>query len=154
MISNQVFRQIIKEKNIIIPWLKREDLQLLKTPFIYAMPSYLMEDYKKIKASLNIQYAGVWVGEIMKERLVPDHALALSNLLKDEIPATDLNYEQAIHYLQRAELNINTESKGWQLVRYQHHNIGWINALSNRINNYYPKELRILKQNDGSGFQK
>ena len=97
---------------------------------------------------LNVQYAGVWIGEIMKEKLVPDHAFALSNLLASNIPATELSYENAIRYLQRADIDVTTEQKGWQLVRYQHHNIGWINALSNRINNYYPKELRILKQND------
>jgi NOL1/NOP2/fmu family ribosome biogenesis protein len=27
--------------------------------------------------------------------------------------------------------------------------LGWINALPNRINNYYPKELRILRQKEG-----
>lgn len=137
----------VKEKNIVASWLQREDIALLKTPFLYALPLSLLEDYKKIKAVLNVQYAGVWVGEIMKDKLVPDHALALSNLLSKIIPATELSYEDAIRYLQRADLNIATEQKGWQLVRYQHHNIGWINALSNRINNYYPKELRILKQN-------
>jgi NOL1/NOP2/fmu family ribosome biogenesis protein len=31
------------------------------------------------------------------------------------------------------------------LVKYQGHPLGWINVLQNRINNYYPKELRILK---------
>jgi 16S rRNA C967 or C1407 C5-methylase (RsmB/RsmF family)/NOL1/NOP2/fmu family ribosome biogenesis protein len=143
-----------KEKNIVRPWLKSDNYVLLKTPFLYALPAALLEDYKKLKVVLNIQYAGVWAGEIMKDKLVPDHALALSNLLSDKIPATDLNYEDAIRYLQRAEINISTEQKGWQLVRYQHHNIGWINALSNRINNYYPKEFRILKQNDDSAFQK
>ena len=143
-----------KEKSIVMSWLKNSDYVLLKTPFLYALPVALLEDYKKLKSILNIQYAGVWIGEIMKEKLVPDHALALSNLFSDKIPATDLNYEEAIRYLQRAEINISTEQKGWQLVRYQHHNIGWINALSNRINNYYPKEFRILKQNDDSGFQK
>jgi 16S rRNA C967 or C1407 C5-methylase (RsmB/RsmF family)/NOL1/NOP2/fmu family ribosome biogenesis protein len=143
-----------KEKNIVAHLLKRDDLVLLKTPFLYALPSSVLEDYKKIKSVLNIQYAGVWIGEIMKDKLVPDHALALSNLLSDNIPATELSYEDAIRYLQKADINVATEQKGWQLVHYQHHNIGWINALSNRINNYYPKDFRILKQNDDSGFQK
>jgi 16S rRNA C967 or C1407 C5-methylase (RsmB/RsmF family)/NOL1/NOP2/fmu family ribosome biogenesis protein len=137
-----------KEKTIISGWMKSNNYALLKTPFFYALPSSLLEDYKKLKAVLNVQYAGVWIGEIMKEKLVPDHAFALSNLLSSSIPATELSFEDAIRYLQRADMNVTTEQKGWQLVRFQHHNIGWINALSNRINNYYPKELRILKQND------
>jgi NOL1/NOP2/fmu family ribosome biogenesis protein len=143
-----------KEKVIVAPWLKKEELHLLKTPFIYALPGPLFNNYSILKNALNIQYAGVWVGEIMKEKLVPDHALALSNLIAEEVPAAELNYEQAIHYLQRADINIDIENKGWQLVTYKHHNLGWINALPNRINNYYPKELRILKQKDDTGFQK
>lgn len=143
-----------KEKTIVEGWLKRSDIHLLKTPFIYALPSVLFQDYMILKHLLNIQYAGVWIGEIMKEKLVPDHALALSNLLSEAIPATQLNYEEAIQYLQRAAINIATENKGWQLVKYKHHNLGWINALPNRINNYYPKELRILKQQDDTGFRK
>jgi NOL1/NOP2/fmu family ribosome biogenesis protein len=34
---------------------------------------------------------------------------------------------------------------GWGLVSYKNFSLGWINVLPNRINNYYPKELRILK---------
>jgi 16S rRNA C967 or C1407 C5-methylase (RsmB/RsmF family)/NOL1/NOP2/fmu family ribosome biogenesis protein len=144
----------LKEKTIVGQWLKKADMHLLKTPFIYVLPSPLFQDYTILKGLLNIQYAGVWIGEIMKEKLVPDHALALGNLLSDAIPATKLSYEEAIRYLQKAAINIETEKKGWQLVKYEHHNLGWINALPGRINNYYPKELRILKQQDNTGFQK
>ena len=143
-----------KEKNIIEPWLKKKDLSFLKTPFIYALPDHLLEAYSVLKNLLNIQYAGIVIGEVMKEKLVPDHALALSNLLKDDIPALELDYKEAIHYLQKADLNIHLPEKGWQLITYKHHNLGWINALQNRINNYYPKEFRILKQQDNPGFQK
>ena len=53
-----------------------------------------------------MQYAGVVIGEVMKDKLVPDHALALSNLLTEKIPAVDLDYPDAIRYLQKAEVNI------------------------------------------------
>lgn len=135
-----------KEKNVVSPWIKSKEVQLLKTPFIHALPAALIEDYASLKSALNVQYAGVNVGEVKGDKLIPDHALALNNLLSDTIPATDLDYDESIRYLQRAEINTNTTQKGWQLVKYQGHNLGWINALPNRINNYYPKELRILKQ--------
>jgi 16S rRNA C967 or C1407 C5-methylase (RsmB/RsmF family)/NOL1/NOP2/fmu family ribosome biogenesis protein len=144
----------IKEKNIVEPWLNNKDVHLLKTPFIHALPNNLSGDYAILKNALNIQYAGVNIGEVMKDKLIPDHALALSNLLAEHIPKTELAYDEAIRYLQRTDINVDTVQKGWQLVHYQGHNLGWINALPNRINNYYPKELRILKQQDDSGFQK
>jgi NOL1/NOP2/fmu family ribosome biogenesis protein len=71
--------------------------------------------------------------------------LALSNIISDKIPRLELDQEQAIQYLKKKELKLQTDKKGWTLVTYQGHPMGWINILPNRINNYYPKELRILK---------
>jgi NOL1/NOP2/fmu family ribosome biogenesis protein len=118
------------------------------------LPVEFSEDYSILKNVLNIQYAGVNIGEVMKEKLIPDHALAVSSLLAEGLPTTDLDYENAIRYLQRWDISINAPQKGWQAVSFKGHNLGWINALSNRINNYYPKELRILKTRDDSRFQK
>ena len=89
-------------------------------------------------------YSGTIIGEFFRDKMVPDHALAMSQLI-NKVEATVLNYDQAIEYLKRKDLHIEPRSKGWQLVTYEGNSLGWINALTNRINNYYPKELRILK---------
>jgi NOL1/NOP2/fmu family ribosome biogenesis protein len=78
---------------------------------------------------------------------VPAHALALSHLLLISVPALSLNLDQAIRYLQKKDIDIEKKEKGWQLVCFNNHPLGWVNILPNRINNYYPKELRILKDN-------
>ena len=114
----------------------------------------MINDFIRLRGSLNIQYTGTELGQVMKERLVPHHALALSTLLSAGVPTTNLPYEEAIKYLQRKDLSITPETKGWQTVSYQQHALGWINALANRINNYYPKEMRILKQSNDSAFEK
>ncbi len=147
-------RGTAKEKEIIKPWLKSDDVELLKHHSLYALPTTLVERYTLVKEALNVQYAGVAIGEVMKEKLVPDHALALSGLLSPTVPQTGLDYNSAIRYLQRGDFNVDTTTKGWQTVSYEAHNLGWINALQNRINNYYPKELRILKQSDDAAFEK
>ena len=82
----------------------------------------------------------------MKNKLVPHHALAVSTLLLENAPSVEVAYEEAIKFLQRQELQIQPPTQGWQIVRYKNQGLGWINALPNRINNYYPKEMRILKQ--------
>ena len=69
----------------------------------------------------------------------------MSGIMIDAVIRTEVDYENAIKYLQRKDLNIETSHKGWQLITYENHPLGWINSLPNRINNYYPKELRILK---------
>ena len=94
---------------------------------------------------LHVIYSGVLAGELMRNKMVPDHALAMSRIIADAVIRTEVNYENAIKYLQRKDLNIEAVHKGWQLITYENHPLGWINSLPNRINNYYPKELRILK---------
>ncbi|MFY7840347.1 MAG: methyltransferase RsmF C-terminal domain-like protein [Lacibacter sp.] len=34
--------------------------------------------------------------------------------------------------------------KGWALATYNGFGLGWMKLLGNRMNNYYPKEWRIL----------
>lgn len=112
---------------------------------IHAVPEKLSADINLLSSKLRIVNYGTKIGEIIKDKLIPDHALALSAIVSDSIPRVELDYEQAIQYLKKKELNLQTDKKSWNLVAYDGHSLGWINILSNRINNYYPKELRILK---------
>ena len=114
---------------------------------IRAIPEKILTDLNFLSSSkLRVLDYGTKIGEIIREKLVPDHALAMSRIISDKVQRVDLSYEQAIQYLKKKELSLATDKKGWALVIYQGHPLGWINILSNRINNYYPKELRILKE--------
>jgi len=144
-----------KERSAIEPWIASTDLQFIRhRNVIIALPSNLVSDFSSLQPILNLQYAGVSVGEVLKDRLVPHHALAQSTIINKDIPATDLPYDEAIKYLQRQDLSTVPETIGWQVVRHRNYNLGWINALKNRINNYYPKEIRILKARNDSAFEK
>ncbi len=144
-----------KELNVIQKWLKQEDLLVIRNEEKYfALNPAHLEAYSLLASSLRVVYWGTELGQIMKDRLVPSHALALSYLVSENIPCNELSYDDAIRYLQRAEIHLETESRGWQLVRYEGQNLGWVNVLANRVNNYYPKELRILKQQNDSSFKK
>lgn len=144
-----------KEKSIILPWLNSIEIEIIKETDRYiGLPKQLIADFTMLRTVLNTRYAGVIIGQIMKEKLVPDHSLALSQIISPFISSNELTYEDAIKYLQRQDLNINTSGKGWQLVKYLGFSLGWINVLPNRINNYYPKEMRILKSTDSRSFGK
>ena len=143
-----------REKAILTPWLKTAEVELVKEgENFYALSALITGDYEWFRNELQVVYRGVALGQIMKERLVPHHALAMSSLLGDGIEATELPYDEAIRYLQRQDLSTQFEGRGWQLVRYRGFNLGWVNVLPGRINNYYPKELRILKRSADS-FEK
>ncbi|MBD0369172.1 MAG: hypothetical protein ICV53_24110, partial [Flavisolibacter sp.] len=151
--SARMEKATVKEAAILKSWIKEEGFSFLKMNHeFYAVPDGLLSQLEALQPHLYIVYAGVHVGEVLRDKLLPAHALALSTVLASSVTVLELTYEEAIRYLQRGELGIIPEKKGWQVVSYKKHNLGWINALSNRINNYYPKELRILKQQNNSAL--
>jgi NOL1/NOP2/fmu family ribosome biogenesis protein len=113
---------------------------------VYAWPINLVGDFNILLKNLRVIYSGTIVGELMRDKLVPHHALAMSGLVNETISTIELNYEQAIEYLQKKDLKLQRVNTGWQLVTFRGHELGWVNVLPGRINNYYPKELRILKE--------
>lgn len=149
--SAKVEKASAKEKAIIQPWLQKKDAEIIKERDNFAAVSQIFfTEYALLRQVLNIQYKGTGLGQIMKDKLVPHHSLAMSNLISEDISTNELTWEEAIKYLQKAALNSKPYAPGWQLVSYKKYKLGWINALANRINNYYPKELRILKQSPQS----
>jgi NOL1/NOP2/fmu family ribosome biogenesis protein len=139
------------EMEMIGEWVKVGGKKFIKYKnTVYAWPENLVKDFSILLEQLHVIYSGVLTGELMRNKMVPDHALAMSTIMADAIQRTEVDFENAIKYLQRKELNVEIDHKGWQLITYQTHPLGWINSLSNRINNYYPKELRILKDNFGA----
>ena len=136
------------EETIVRPWLRKDtNVQLWKQgDLIFAFPTSLEKELLAIVASdLYIRMAGVIVGSIAGKDLVPHHALALSNLVNSEIVAIPLKKPEALQYLRKEEVKILFPHKGWALIQYEGMNLGWVKILGNRINNYYPKEWRILK---------
>lgn len=105
-----------------------------------------------LQRHLYIKKSGVRIGKLMGNDLVPNHELALSiDVNKDNVLQTPLNYEQAIQYLRRENIDPNSSQKGWSLMTFEKHPLGWAKLLPNRINNYYPKELRILASQPQKG---
>lgn len=114
---------------------------------ILALPKRLQQDVAFLQKQLYIKQAGISLGTIKGKDVIPNHALALSNLVNENVGRIAFTKEQAIQYLQRKDIAIDAGSlsKGWQLASYCGIDLGWLKVLPNRINNYYPTEWRILK---------
>ncbi|RYF97792.1 MAG: RNA methyltransferase, partial [Chitinophagaceae bacterium] len=141
-------QKLTKEENLIVlPWLQNElMLTLWKTgDLIFAMPAYLTDALLILAENLYIRKAGVAVGKVAGKDLVPDHSLALSNIISSKTVGISLKLHEALQYLRKEEVKTDGSVKGWALVLYEGVKLGWIKVLSNRTNNYYPKEWRILK---------
>ncbi len=103
------------------------------------------ESLNILQRHLYLKKSGVRVGKLMGKDLIPDHELALSTIInKDAVLETELTYDQAIQYLRRDNIDLNPTEKGWSLMNYEGQALGWAKLLPNRINNYYPKEIRIF----------
>lgn len=118
---------------------------LRKDKMIHAVPEMLAEEIDFLSWKLRPINAGILIGEIIRDKLVPDHALALSGIFTGNINRIELDYDQAILYLKKKDISILPEKKGWSIVCFKNNQLGWVNVLPNRVNNYYPKMLRILK---------
>lgn len=134
---------------VIKNWVKKKSARFIRYhDTVYAIAEKLSDEITFLSDHLQIVYKGVATGLIIRDKFIPDHALAMSHLLAETIPAIQLDYNMSIKYLQKKEIQTKADRTGWQLVQFNGHNLGWINVLPNRINNYYPKELRILKESE------
>ncbi len=113
---------------------------------VIAIPAYIEEDLRLIQSSLYLKKAGVKMGAIIRGELIPAHDLAVSTIINADLPKLEVDKETALQYLRKQEFKIDTDLKGWVLLSHEQMAIGWIKIMANRINNYYPKEWRILNK--------
>jgi 16S rRNA C967 or C1407 C5-methylase (RsmB/RsmF family)/NOL1/NOP2/fmu family ribosome biogenesis protein len=120
-----------------------------------AIYKHHIESLNVLARNLYIKKSGVKIGKLAGRDLVPDHELALSLIVnKDAFLETELDKEQAILYLRRENMVLDTTEKGWSLMNFEGFALGWAKLLPNRVNNYYPKEIRIMapRPPEGGGF--
>ncbi|MCL1932442.1 MAG: rRNA cytosine-C5-methyltransferase [Candidatus Azobacteroides sp.] len=111
-----------------------------------AVPANHYSDYLRVKNSLRILSAGVALGEMKGRDRIPAHDLAMSNALSEAaFPRREVDKETALSYLRKEALrNILPEiPKGYVLITYKGHPLGFIKNIGTRANNLYPQEWRI-----------
>ncbi|MEN9547627.1 MAG: hypothetical protein RIR12_218 [Bacteroidota bacterium] len=132
---------------MLMKWVELDDKVFIKHEnTVYAWPAKWVDEFSFLLEHLRLVYSGVLVGELMRDKLIPDHALAMSKIYNHSLPNVSFSKQEAIMYLQRKDLYPQTDKKGWCLASFEGNNLGWMNILQGRMNNYYPKSLRILKE--------
>lgn len=137
------------ERKVLAPWVIPEAALFFfkQAADILGIENKWAMDVALLQKNLFLKKAGIRVGEIKNKGLVPAHDLAVSIWPRAEVQRCQLDRAQSLQYLKRQEMDPSRlEVKtGWALVTYQNIGLGWIKVLPNRVNNYYPKGLRILK---------
>jgi NOL1/NOP2/sun family putative RNA methylase len=138
----------IKESEIVKPYLKTPDdfFFIKQNEDVIALPKTFEDDLIAVQNSLYIKKAGVRLGSVIRNELIPDHELAVSTIINKNIVSIKVDEATALQYLRRQDIAVDANEKGWALIKYGELPLGWIKILPNRINNYYPKEWRILNK--------
>jgi NOL1/NOP2/fmu family ribosome biogenesis protein len=136
-----------KEADFLKNWCKSEEIELVKRKeLVIALPKSIGYEAQLIESSLNIVSGATELAELNRKGFIPMPAAALwTGLNKEAFNSTALDLENALRFLhlENVNLEISDSAEGWQLMSYKDLGLGWIKKLSNRVNNYYPKEWRI-----------
>jgi 16S rRNA C967 or C1407 C5-methylase (RsmB/RsmF family)/NOL1/NOP2/fmu family ribosome biogenesis protein len=146
--KNKLEKLSKKEVAVVAPWLCNPDefIYIKQHEEAIAIPLHLENDLATIQKHLYIKKAGVKLGQVVRDELIPDHQLAISSIISPSIPSVEVDKETALQYLRKQDVTIDSSTKGWAMLTYQQQPLGWVKILPNRINNYYPKEWRILNK--------
>jgi 16S rRNA C967 or C1407 C5-methylase (RsmB/RsmF family)/NOL1/NOP2/fmu family ribosome biogenesis protein len=136
------------ELETVKPYLKNEaELTFVKwQDEVLAIPTAIYEKVVSLQAALYLKKAGVKLGSIIRTALIPDHELAVSTIISQKINRIEADLETALEYLRKKDIFLETDKKGWAILTYKELPLGLIKILPGRINNYYPKEWRILNK--------
>ena len=86
------------------------------------------------------------MGQILKGKLKPDAALALSvQLRRDAVACSEVEEDEALQFLRKQDLSAGLFVEGMNLVVCRGQALGFVKRIGNRVNNLYPNSLRILK---------
>lgn len=113
-----------------------------KNEFV-ALRSAHESDFQLLQKTLYLRKAGVALGVAANKDWLPAHELALSVDKASGLPSVAVSKEQALKFLKKEDMGLPQMEKGWMLISYNGHSLGWIKSLSNRVNNYLPKHWRI-----------
>ena len=128
-------------------WLCRPDNYVFEITdmVITAFSKRYVEEMNVIRKQLKVLHGGIVVGEIKGKDIIPAHSLVMnSEFDRSAFLAYEVTYEQAISYLRKEAITLNSDiSKGYVLLTYKHVPIGFVKNIGNRANNLYPNEWRI-----------
>ncbi|MEI7801869.1 MAG: rRNA methyltransferase [Bacteroidota bacterium] len=98
----------------------------------------------ELRDCVKIIYAGVELAAKKHNEFIPSPSLALFEQINTfAFNQLDLSREQALSFLRKDSLQISSLGKSWMLAVFENHPLGWVKALGNRMNNYFPVEWRI-----------
>ncbi|RHH87233.1 RNA methyltransferase [Odoribacter sp. AM16-33] len=121
------------------------------TPYIAGetlgiLPKQHAEFIQYLSSKAGVIYKGCEIGECIKGKTKPAHALALYHKLQQKhVTRQEVDLSTALQFLRKEDIRFEAPQGEWILITYKGIGLGWVKEVGNRVNNYYPKEWRIKK---------
>jgi 16S rRNA C967 or C1407 C5-methylase (RsmB/RsmF family)/NOL1/NOP2/fmu family ribosome biogenesis protein len=138
--TEMILQQYIKPTQSVVYFEHQNNIQIIeKNTFGYL---------QMIKNELYIKKAGAVVGVLQKNDLIPDHELVMLADTAINFRTMEVDKQNALQFLKKESFEVHNTQKGWAIVTYRSLPLGLVKVLDNRMNNYYPKNWRILMNID------
>ena len=103
-------------------------------------------DIEALSGIVSVIYSGVAMGQIFKNKLKPDGALAFYvDFRREALPNCSVGEEDALKFLRKHDLLLEQMVEGLNLIVHNGLPLGFVKRIGARVNNMYPNSLRILK---------
>ena len=133
-----------EEKAMSGKWTNFPEERLIKLGDDILATACTPDDLQTLSGAIKIIGAGTRIFTVKKNNFLPSHDIASSvRLKKNQFPSNDIGLSDALSYLRRDNFNLKLDERGWNLVTYKGINLGFVNNIGSRFNNYYPVEWRI-----------
>lgn len=127
-------------------WVYAEYGVLLHGDEVEAFPGEFSRECAELDGVLDVIHRGVLLGYIKGRNVQPSQSLAMSVALASKaFPRVEVDTATALAYLRREALQGFDAPRGYLLLCYGGHPLGFVNNLGNRANNLYPLQWRIIK---------
>lgn len=145
--ESKIIRQFMPQINSMLT--SPEDYIFSEEPTagsIMAFPRSHVPSKAALARELDVIYAGTEVATVKGKDLIPAHSLPMSRALKrGYFPEVEVDYFTAISYLRREAIILpDATPRGFALLTYHNHPLGFVKNLGNRANNLYPSGWQIL----------
>jgi 16S rRNA C967 or C1407 C5-methylase (RsmB/RsmF family)/NOL1/NOP2/fmu family ribosome biogenesis protein len=140
-----IFKRVDSSTNaVVVPWCNALKHPVLGTDGdVYDSPLEVNR-LNTLATQVYVLQPGLHLGRVVRNDFIPNHGLALSSRLAEEVQSVELDNSQALAYLRGEAIQLSEGvNSGWYTATHQSQALGWIKVIGTRVNNYYPKEWRV-----------
>lgn len=112
---------------------------------LVAIPNRWLALYDHAMKTLRVLHAGVTLGKRKGHDIIPDISLALSTKLNNEAFASvETDWATTVRFLRKESITLPPSApRGFVLIKFKGHPIGFVKNIGTRANNLYPQEWKI-----------